>query len=863
MPLPSPNLDDRDFYQLLEEARQQIQQTCPAWSDLSPGDPGWTLVELFAHLTETMIYRLNRLPEKAYIEFLKLMGVHLNPPTAARVELHFTRSAPSAAEVTIPRGTRVTMGRPSNPGQSAPPIFVTAKTVKLPAGQTAVTVTAYHADWVAAELVGEGTGLPGLSVFAQRPPLVATGGAGREPGLIVGVEATDSEMRDAIAQSERVPALQHAGTAYRLWREVETFANLGEDRHCYQVDRVTGQISFAPAIQLTPAARAQAPAADRAIRLWYYRGGGPTGNVAAHSLTVLKDPIPGLAVTNPAAATGGSAAESLEAALIRGPLELHALDRAVTASDFELHALKSSGAVSRAKALTQADLWQHGTPGTVEVLLVPKSSDNAPFTAAQYQDQETEDTRQYIWQSLEERRPLGTRCSVNWARYKTVQVKARLVVHPGEAAEAVERRVKQKLQQTISPQVWDFGQPLRVDRIYGMVLSEPGVSHVEHIRFQVDEVPNADVQVLAADVSQPRTWYGGAGATLFRSLNDGDSWEAVKHFAPEGVKRVKSHPLRPGLIAVITHLPEAAGSRVYFSFDCGETWQSAGQLSFIVHDIAWISRAGNTSNLLMATSKGLYAQLARIPANPVQLSVDENNADLGFYAVAVSTDARGTLTVAVAAEEGQGIYLSHQEGRSGSFRRKGLDARDIRTLAIQQDGPRTFLWAGAYVAGNETGQGCFRWELPESAEGWVPFDQGWVGGSCRGLVCEASRVYAATFSAGVLTLDASRSSEVWRAPAVSCGLPIRDTERTFYPVSALALKVESGAESGVGNDAETVLLAGGEMGAHRSRALLVAESGQLAQRYESVSETEFTEKVMIPPTWLFCSGTHEVEVISS
>ena len=59
MSLPSPNLDDRDWRQLMASARRRVQQQCPKWKDLSPGDPGTVLVELFAHLVE----RLAALPE--------------------------------------------------------------------------------------------------------------------------------------------------------------------------------------------------------------------------------------------------------------------------------------------------------------------------------------------------------------------------------------------------------------------------------------------------------------------------------------------------------------------------------------------------------------------------------------------------------------------------------------------------------------------------------------------------------------------------------------------------------------------------------------------------------------------------------
>ena len=52
MALPSPNLDDRTFAQLVEQARNRIVTTCPEWSDLSVSDPGMALIEVFAFLAK-------------------------------------------------------------------------------------------------------------------------------------------------------------------------------------------------------------------------------------------------------------------------------------------------------------------------------------------------------------------------------------------------------------------------------------------------------------------------------------------------------------------------------------------------------------------------------------------------------------------------------------------------------------------------------------------------------------------------------------------------------------------------------------------------------------------------------------------
>jgi len=90
MGLPAPNLDDRTFSQIVEEAKSLIPKYCPQWTDFNASDPGITLIELLAWMTETIIYRLNRVPDKNYIKFLELMGTSLGPPQAARAWLVFT-----------------------------------------------------------------------------------------------------------------------------------------------------------------------------------------------------------------------------------------------------------------------------------------------------------------------------------------------------------------------------------------------------------------------------------------------------------------------------------------------------------------------------------------------------------------------------------------------------------------------------------------------------------------------------------------------------------------------------------------------------------------------------------------------------
>src|ERR1700722_20847772 len=262
MAIPSPNLDDRTFVQLVEGARNRIIASCPEWSDLSVSDPGMALLEVFAFITETMIYRLNRVPAKAYIEFLRLLGVNLLPPEAAAVTLQFTAAKAADKPIEIPRGTRVTVSRQDGGGE--PPVFMVARTVLIAAGKTQVEAVAYHCELVEGELVGKGIGVGGLSVNVSRPPMVAP--TEDEMDIVVGVEAKAGEL-DGLAV-----AREFGGKTYRIWREVENFAQLGPDNFAYVVDRATGMIAFAPSLRTrdekgslkeAPEALAAVPAAGR------------------------------------------------------------------------------------------------------------------------------------------------------------------------------------------------------------------------------------------------------------------------------------------------------------------------------------------------------------------------------------------------------------------------------------------------------------------------------------------------------------------------------------------------------------------------------------------------------------------------
>ncbi|MGH8981962.1 MAG: putative baseplate assembly protein [Acidimicrobiales bacterium] len=113
MPLPAPELDDRKFQDIVDEAKRLIPRYCPEWTNHNLSDPGVALIELFAWMSEMVLFRLNQVPDRLYTKFLDLVGIQPFPPSVARADLTFWLSAARDQPVTVPAGTTVaTAGDP-------------------------------------------------------------------------------------------------------------------------------------------------------------------------------------------------------------------------------------------------------------------------------------------------------------------------------------------------------------------------------------------------------------------------------------------------------------------------------------------------------------------------------------------------------------------------------------------------------------------------------------------------------------------------------------------------------------------------------------------------------------------------------
>jgi hypothetical protein len=108
MPITVPTLDDRSFDDLYREVRARVAVHTPEWTNLTENDPGVTLLELFAFLTDNLGYRSNRIPEATRRTFLGLLGLGLAPATPARGFVQFTAEGLARP---IPAGEVVRAGK--------------------------------------------------------------------------------------------------------------------------------------------------------------------------------------------------------------------------------------------------------------------------------------------------------------------------------------------------------------------------------------------------------------------------------------------------------------------------------------------------------------------------------------------------------------------------------------------------------------------------------------------------------------------------------------------------------------------------------------------------------------------------------
>ncbi|MEZ4368346.1 MAG: putative baseplate assembly protein [Kofleriaceae bacterium] len=287
--------------------------------------------------------------------------------------------------------------------------------------------------------------------------------------------------------------------AWVRWRRVESFFASGPRGRHYTVDYLTGEVKFGDG------RRGMVPPEGRNNIVASYRiGGGAAGNVNAGTLTSLGRALAYVeAVTNPLPASGGADRESIDDAKNRAPFTIKSRDRAVTAEDFEMLALRASPTLARARCVPDRT-----NRGQVTLVLVPKADTRAEDLGRRLTP--SNEALRYVKRYLDERKLVGTMLNVVKPRYRDLSLRVVLIRRTIGTSDRLRRDIDLKLRRHLHALVggrgergWEFGQPVLKTELIHVVEEVPGVEGVdvleirdeergvtvEHLRLDDDELP--------------------------------------------------------------------------------------------------------------------------------------------------------------------------------------------------------------------------------------------------------------------------------------------------------------------------------------------------------------------------------------
>ncbi|MFO1429856.1 MAG: baseplate J/gp47 family protein [Candidatus Competibacteraceae bacterium] len=231
MPITLPAIDDRDFDTLVRDALTFAAVHAPEWTHTGPSDPGVTLVELFAFMAETLLYRANLIPERNRLKFLQLLGVPLRPASPAHGLVQLRNEAGDQSNRTLPSGLPLFAGALpfiTDAGLDVPPVdglAVIKRTVVSPdpalLDYYKELYEATGRDWTAASGTGvdadqsDATTVPdpvlyetvALTDLAAAPDI---GAEAVDGALWLAVLATEKAVPSAAKAAERAGALANA-----------------------------------------------------------------------------------------------------------------------------------------------------------------------------------------------------------------------------------------------------------------------------------------------------------------------------------------------------------------------------------------------------------------------------------------------------------------------------------------------------------------------------------------------------------------------------------------------------------------------------------------------------------------------------
>jgi predicted phage baseplate assembly protein len=367
--------------------------------------------------------------------------------------------------------------------------------VKPPRVRMVVTnaIDAYNHETIREEILGSSDGSPLQQFKFLRGPLL-------EDELIEVRERQKPQPEEVADLGEEAvravePENPQNNEVWIRYKRVDSFFASGSRSRHYTLDYVSGIVSFGDG------RRGMVPyeAKNNIVARSYRIGGGALGNVNAHTLTSLGRALAYIeGVSNPLPATGGADRETIDEAKNRAPYTIKSRDRAVTAEDYEMLALRASTTLARARCVAD-----RSNRGHVTVALVPKGEVRGEeFTRRLVPSNEV---MRYVKRYLDERKLVGTVLNVVRPRYKDLSLRVVLIRRTIGTSDRLRKDIEAKLRRFLHSLVggrdgkgWEFGRPVLKAELIHLAEEVPGVEGVDALEIR-DESRNVGVEHLRID----------------------------------------------------------------------------------------------------------------------------------------------------------------------------------------------------------------------------------------------------------------------------------------------------------------------------------------------------------------------------
>jgi Baseplate J-like protein len=445
----------RDYDSLLAAMRALIPEKRPDWTDYrNEADLGNVLLQLFAHLGDSFSYYTDRLANesllgtaqtrRSIIHQLRLVGYSLATATPATTQLTLTFPADCNQIITLSKGDAFATSSQNN----QPPVrfeyLGENLEIDCQSYKQYVGIPVTEGYLIREEFLGTSTGTPNQRLRLAHAGLILRPGVNNDIGL----------------QVNQVPWTLRETLAFSRNQQTDFMIEIDEDDWATVIfgDGDFGAI----------------PAAGAEIKATYRVGGGTHGNVAANTIQTILAPSPltqlGVKVTHSQAATGGAERESIEAAVLRAPVQFQRQQRAVAAVDYQTLAQNFSG-VGKVRAV--ATSWN-----TVILYLAPAGgglvSDVLKANLLAY---------------FEDQRPVTTTIEIEAVDYVKIYVTAEIGIKTYYDPPKVKAQVQQAAGQLLAFNQVEFGQTLYLSKFYEAIEATEGVDYVTITEFR-REIPS-------------------------------------------------------------------------------------------------------------------------------------------------------------------------------------------------------------------------------------------------------------------------------------------------------------------------------------------------------------------------------------